>query len=222
MKNTDGTPIETLTEQEIPQLRNIPVYAGDEEIGHVGDIYYDETTEQVQCVGVKGGMLGFRRQWVPAQGAVLQGDGLYLSYGRDAFEGAPGVDDDDTDLDADRYQQVHDHFVRHEEELAVGKERVDAGSVRLKKWVEEEAVDLNVDLKKETARVTREPIDQPVDGADFEEAEVEMPLHREQAHVEKQVVAKERVGVTKDVETERQHVGDTVRKERIEVEDETR
>ena len=220
MTQTQGTPIEALGEEDISQLRNIPVYADGEEIGHVGDIYYDEDTRQVQCVGVKGGLLGMRRQWVPAQGALLREDGLYLSYGRDRFEDAPSFDDDD--LDASRFGEVRDHFVRHEEELAVGKEQVDAGTVRLKKWVEEEPVDLNVDLKRETARVTREPIDQPVSGADFEETEVEMPLHREEARVDKQVVAKERVALEKDVEVDRERVSDTVRKERVDVDDQTR
>jgi len=39
MSELTGQPIGTLTKDEIPQLRNLPVYAGGEEIGHVGDIY---------------------------------------------------------------------------------------------------------------------------------------------------------------------------------------
>jgi len=218
MTNAGGRPIESLTEDEIPELRNIPVYAGDDEIGHVGDIYYDDESRRVECVGVKGDALGFKRQWVPAQGAVLEGDGLHLSYGRDEFEDAPRWDDD-RDLDEDRYGAVRDHFVRHEEELQVGKQQVSAGSMRLRKWVETEPVQADVELQRETAHVTREPIDEPIgrDTDAFEEQEVEVPLTAEQAVVSKRVVAKERVGLEKDVETERQTVQDELRKERVDV-----
>src|SRR5919199_1291702 len=105
MNASGGTPIAELDESRIPQLRNVPVYAGGEEIGHVGDVAYDEDTRRVECIGIKGDWLGLRRQWVPAQGAVLRDDGLYLDYGGDRFEEAPRWDDD-ADLDADRYQQV--------------------------------------------------------------------------------------------------------------------
>ena len=57
--------------------------------------------------------------------------------------------------------------VRSEEELRVGKEQVEAGSVRLRKWVETEPVQADVELRRETARVEREPIDQPVSGAEI-------------------------------------------------------
>src|SRR4051812_10783203 len=53
MGKGQGTPIEALSEDQVPELRNVPVYAGGEEIGHVGDIYYDEGTGHVACVGVK-------------------------------------------------------------------------------------------------------------------------------------------------------------------------
>lgn len=49
-----------------------------------------------------------------------------------------------------------------------------------------------------------------------------MPLRAEQAVVSKQTVAKERVSVDKEVETDRQTVTDEVRKERVEVEGDDR
>jgi uncharacterized protein (TIGR02271 family) len=216
MSRNPGTPIESMTEEQVPELRNLPVYADGEEIGHVGDIYYNESSRTVECVGIKGDALGFKRQWVPAQGAVVQEDGLYLQYGRQQFEEAPGWDDD-SDLDADRYQQVRDHFVRHEEDLSVGKREVAAGSVRLRKWVETEPVQMDVDLKRETARVTREQVNEPVGDHAFEEQEIEVPLHAEEAVVQKETVAKERIGIETDAETTTQTVTDELRKERVEV-----
>jgi uncharacterized protein (TIGR02271 family) len=108
--------------------------------------------------------------------------------------------------------------MRSEEEVEVGKRPVEAGSARLRKWVETEPVALDVELQREVARVSRERIDQPVGEHDFGEEEVEMPLHREKAVVQKQAVAKERVGLEKDVQTDKEKVRDEVKKERVEVE----
>jgi len=108
---------------------------------------------------------------------------------------------------------------RSEEELQVGKRDVESGRVRLRKWVETEPVQTEVELQRETVRVEREPINEVVSNAEIGEAEIEVPLHVEEAVVEKQVVAKERVSLDKEVETETQAVQDEVRKERVEIED---
>jgi uncharacterized protein (TIGR02271 family) len=216
MAHTQGTPIEGLTEEQVPDLRNIPVYSNGEEIGHVGDVYYDDDRGTVECVGIKGDALGFKRQWVPVQGAMLHEDGLHLNYPREQFEGAPHWDDD-TELDAGRYAEVRQHFVRHEEELQVGKQQTETGTVRLRKWVETEAVAVDVELQRETAQVVREQLSEPVAGDvdAFREQEIDVALHAERPVVSKQTVAKERVGLEKDVETTTQTVQEEVRKERV-------
>jgi uncharacterized protein (TIGR02271 family) len=111
---------------------------------------------------------------------------------------------------------------RSEEELAVGKRETEAGRVRLHKWVETEPAQMDVELKRETARVTREPVDEPVDDAEIGEEEIEVPLRAEEAVAEKRTVAKERIGIEKDVETEHETVSDELRKERVEVEGDQR
>ena len=129
-------------------------------------------------------------------------------------EGGAGMTET-TGTDVSRERDV----VRSEEELRVGKQQVEAGRVRLRKWVETEPVQTDVELRRETARIEREPIDQPVSGAEIGQDEtVEVPLHEERPVVAKETVAKERIGIDKDVETERQTVGDEVRRERVEVE----
>jgi uncharacterized protein (TIGR02271 family) len=106
---------------------------------------------------------------------------------------------------------------RKEEELKVGTRPVEAGRVRLRKWVETEPVATDVELTRERAHVERERIDEPVAGHDFGEEEVEVQLTAEEPVVEKQAVAKERVSVGKRAETETRTVTDTVRKERVDV-----
>ena len=109
-------------------------------------------------------------------------------------------------------------IVRTEEELAVGTRPVETGRARLRKWVETEPVSVDVDLQRETARVRREAIDQPVSDAELGEEQIEVPLRGEEAVVEKQAVARERITVEKDVETDRETVSDEVRRERVDIE----
>ena len=109
--------------------------------------------------------------------------------------------------------------VRSEEELRVGKREVEGGSARLRKWVETEPVETDVELRRETVRVERETLDRPVSGATIGEETVDVTLTSEEAVVDKTVVAKERVGLEKDVEVERDTVRGEVRKERVEIED---
>jgi uncharacterized protein (TIGR02271 family) len=126
----------------------------------------------------------------------------------------------DTGLPAGRARDKSDaqSVTRSEEELEVGTRSVEAGRARLRKWVETEPVALDVELEREVARVTREPVDQPVGDHDFREEEVEVPLSAEKPVVQKQAVAKERVGLETDVVTEKETVSDELRKERVEVE----
>lgn len=234
-----STSIEQLSRDDVPQLRNIPVFTADgEEIGHVGDVYYDEASDQVQCVGVPGDKLGFKNVMVPVRGAQITDEGLQLPYRRDQLR---DFGDSEEELDAPRWEQERDYYAgydgdassgssnvhdedasltRSEEEIRVGTERVASGQVRLRKYVETEPVEAEVELKRETVEVERRPIDREVSGADFEEKEIEVSLHEERPVVEKQTVAKEEVALSKNIETERETIRDDVRKERIEVEDE--
>ena len=229
---------------ELREIRNAPVYTSDgEEFGHVGEIWYDEDTREARYLKVGRGALGLRAVCVPVQGGTIREDGFQLPYGRDQLEGSPDFGEDEewtgererefasyygdrgSGTAAERGADVSDAdaaMTRSEEEVHVGKRDVDAGQVRLRKYVETEPVEMDVDLRRETAQVTREPIDEPVRGAGFTEEEVEVPLRSEEAVVEKQTVAKERIGIEKDVEAERRTISDEVRKERIDVDDQTR
>jgi uncharacterized protein (TIGR02271 family) len=119
---------------------------------------------------------------------------------------------------------AEDAMTRSEEELAVGTREQEAGRVRLRKYVETEDVQETVPVRREEARVEREPItDENVDaatsGPEISEAEHEVVLHEEEPVAEKRAVPKERVRLDKDVQTEEQEVSDTVRQERIDVDD---
>ena len=115
-------------------------------------------------------------------------------------------------------------MTRSEEELSIDKTEREAGRARLKKYVQTEDVQETVPVRREQARVEREPItdanvDDATSGPEISEAEHEVTLKREEPVVEKRTVPKERVRLDKDVKTDEEQVSEQVRKERVEVED---
>jgi uncharacterized protein (TIGR02271 family) len=116
-------------------------------------------------------------------------------------------------------------MMRSEEQVTVGTARQEAGRVRLRKYVVTEQVQTTVPVSHEEFRIEREPIrdanmDAAVAGAEISEEEHEVVLSEERPVVQKEVVPVERVRLSKDTVTEEAAVNETVRKERIEVEDE--
>jgi len=165
---------------------------------------------------------------------------LYQHYGRDyaGYSGPSGVLDRDTtrdDVDTRRDERggpgvdtsgrnTDEAMTRSEEELQVGKTERETGSVRLKKYVVEDQVTKTVPVRREEVRVEREPItdanvDRATDGPAISEEEHEVTLRAEEPVVEKRTVPQERVRLEKDVETDERQVSETVRSERIDVDD---
>jgi uncharacterized protein (TIGR02271 family) len=112
-------------------------------------------------------------------------------------------------------------MTRSEEELRAGSERRETGRARLRKHVTTERETRSVPVKRETARVEREPItdanvERAMRGPEISEAEHEVTLEAEEPVVEKRVEPKERVRLEKDVQTDEETVSDEVRKERVE------
>ena len=111
-----------------------------------------------------------------------------------------------------------------EEELRVGTTERESGRVRLKKYVVEDEVTETVPVRREEVRVEREPITDAnrgdaLDGPAISEEEHEVVLHEEEVVVEKRAVPKERIRLEKDVETDERTVSETVRQERVDVDE---
>lgn len=156
--------------------------------------------------------------------------GLYRHYGREYSDvgsgGGAGTDAGTQPTgrsDAGRGGD-DDAMTRSEEELRVGTTERESGRVRLRKYVETEEVQQTVPVRREKARLEREPIsdanvDDATAGPDISEDEHEVVLHEEEVVAEKRAVPKERVRLEKDQVTDEREVSDTVRKERVDVDD---
>jgi uncharacterized protein (TIGR02271 family) len=111
-----------------------------------------------------------------------------------------------------------------EERLEVEKRQGEIGSVDIHKEVTTEQVNVPVELRHEEVTVDRVDVpDRPVAAGEladaFEEGTIRVPVRGEQAVVEKEAVVTGEVVVDREVQTERQTISDTVRKERVDVEE---
>ena len=119
-----------------------------------------------------------------------------------------------------------DAMTRSEEHLNVGTQRVEAGRARLRKFVVTEQQTVSVPVSHEEVRIEREPITDAnignaLDGPAISEEEHEVVLHAEQPVVTTEAVPVERIKLGTETVSETQQVTGQVRKEEVEVVDET-
>lgn len=109
-----------------------------------------------------------------------------------------------------------------EEELQATKERGEAGRVHIHKDVVEEPQSINVPVSREEVRVERVPVEGAATGNlgpdAFQDKDIDVPVMGEQVNVEKQTRVGEELHLHKREVTENQRFGDTVRRERVNVE----
>lgn len=133
-----------------------------------------------------------------------------------------------TDRQADYSAGQHDTPPREgdvrvpvrEEQLNVGKQQTEAGRAHVHKDVIEEQQSVDVPVTHEELRVEHVPAQGNADlGPDaFTERDIDVPLRGEQVVANKNARVAEEVHLHKQQVTENQHVGDTVRKERVRIE----
>jgi uncharacterized protein (TIGR02271 family) len=223
-------------------------------IGSIDAIYLDDRTGQPEWALVNTGLFGTKASFVPLAQATQTGDDIVVPYDKQLVKDAPRVDPDGQlseaeerqlwrhyGLDYDRTtrrrasgrdavgrdtsQSTDDAMTRSEEELRVGTTERERGRVRLRKYVTTEQVQQTIPVRREKARVEREPItdanlDAATSGPDISEEEHEVILREEEPVVEKRVVPRERVRLDKDTVTGEERVAEEVRKEQIEVQGE--
>jgi len=108
-----------------------------------------------------------------------------------------------------------------EEELHARKQPVQTGEVRVRKEVVTENRTMDVPVTREEVVIERHPVSgRTAPGEIRAGEEIRIPVREEQVHVEKTNVVKEEVTVGKRKVQETEHVGGTVRKEKVRVETE--
>jgi uncharacterized protein (TIGR02271 family) len=224
-------------------------------IGTIDAIYLDDQTGQPEWALVNTGLFGTKSTFVPLAQATQIGNDVRVPYDKQLVKDAPRVDPDGHlseaeerqlwrhyGLDYDRTTRrratgrdtvgrdtsgptTDEAMTRSEEELRVGTTQRERGRVRLRKYVTTEQVQRTLPVRRERARMEREPItdanlDAATSGPEISEAEHEVILREEEPVVEKRVVPRERVRLDKDTVTDEERVAEEVRKEQLDLDDE--
>ena len=110
---------------------------------------------------------------------------------------------------------------RSEEELRAGVRQREAGSMNVKKSVLTESEEVRVPKKREEVEVERVPMDREVAEAEFGDEEVVVQVFEEEVVVSKRIVLKEEIRLRKRVVEEEEVVEVDLRKEEVEIDDQT-
>ena len=195
-----------LTEQEQDEIYRYYKLDGGAASGTAGEGRTDATD------GYAGGAAGQPASGVDNTDGYAGGAAGRPDDGKDATDGyaggAPAAAETDRNT-ADGYAggAVDDDnaVTLREEQLNVGKQRVETGRVRIRKYVVTEQQTVTVPVEREEFEVVREPITDGTTGGTLGEETAEVTLSEEQPVVETQVVDKERVGLqTHTVSDEKQ------------------
>ena len=109
-----------------------------------------------------------------------------------------------------------------EERLNVGKREVELGEVEVRKTVETEEQTVPVTLTRDEVNVREvDTTDRPLRAGEdaFEEGTIRVPVRGEEAVVAKETVVTGEVVIEKDAVAEERRITDTVRKQRVEVDE---
>lgn len=217
-------------------------------IGKVGQLYLDGRSHEPSWVTVSTGFFGTSESFVPLEGADFDGDDLRLAYDKETVKDAPRIEAGGV-LQPREEQALYRHYhlggvqgttetgnrggtagrgtseteqamTLAEERLAVGKETVEAGHARLRKYTTTHTESVEVPVTKEKLVVERTPATgEGTTGRieDSREQVEEVVLHEERPVVSKETVAVEDVRVGKQKVTETERVSGEVRKEHVDV-----
>ncbi len=112
---------------------------------------------------------------------------------------------------------------RSEEELRVGTTKRKAGALHVRKRVRVERERLEVPVRRDEVHIERVPVSREASEAEAEigEDEVVVPVVEEEVVVSKRPVVKEEIRIRKDVVEDTEVVEEDVRREEVDVEDQT-
>ena len=177
--------------------------SGSESSGSYGTYYSDEETSGTGTTGP----------------GMTMGDTESGTF-REHPPGEEGVHDQSgSDLEDEDELRVQ----RTEEELAAGTREREVGALNVRKRVRTDHETIEVPTRREEVTVERVPVEGEATASEAEigDEEVRVPVTEEEVVVEKRPVAKEEIRVRKDVVEDTQIVEEDVRREEVDVEDQT-
>ena len=233
------------TDREVVDVikEGVELYTSDgERVGHIDEIAPDYLV-------VSETDLGADRVYIPRSEVGRESDGaMYLNVGRDQLESiasteplgggmssredvSTGTDyatttqatsrTDESWVDTDTTDRDSDRIRVHEEELQAQKVAREAGAVEVTKDVVEEERTLDVPVSREEVNVRRVPVTEGTadTGNAFQTDSIRVPIVEEEVQVQKTPRVVEELEISKSRTQDTERVSDTVRKERVNVDE---
>src|SRR3712207_6238591 len=177
-------------------------------------------------------------QRAQTNGEQRGGYGGYYGDDEEGGKGGPGMREGDTETGEFRGHPAEDEGVhqshgsdlededelrvqRTEEELRTGTREREAGRLNVRKRVRTDREQVRVPTRREEVSVEHVPVNEERTGAEIGEDEVSVPVVEEEVVVDKRPVIKEEVRVRKDVVEDEEVVEEDVRKEEVDIDDQT-
>ncbi len=99
-----------LTQDQLQTVIGTTAYDRDgDKIGTIGQVYYDDDTDQAKWVTVNTGLFGLRESFVPIQGAQLGDDRVSLAYDKATVKDAPHIGQDGH-LSTQEEERLYRHY----------------------------------------------------------------------------------------------------------------
>jgi uncharacterized protein (TIGR02271 family) len=84
-----------ITQDQLRDVVGATAYDGSgDKIGKIGNVYYDDNTDQPKWLTVHTGLFGGNETFVPLQGADVSGDRVTVAYDKATIKDAPNVDEE--------------------------------------------------------------------------------------------------------------------------------
>jgi len=101
-----------LSEDQVRQVIGSTAYGSDgQKIGKVGQVYFDDSTDQPEWATINTGLFGTNESFVPLEGATFDGDRLTVAHIKDKVKEAPNVGDDGH-LSPEEERTLYDYYRR--------------------------------------------------------------------------------------------------------------
>jgi len=183
-----------------------------------GSTAASSTTDDLSGISATGPLAG-------ALGGATAATAGVMGTGAGGTTGATGTGTEMPRVSRSEYDQLNDQDRMRvqlvEEELHVDKATRQAGEVQVSTHVVEEQVQVPVTLQHEEVTITRHAVNQPVDpataGQVFQDQTIRVPVHEEVAQVTKTAHVAEEIEIEKRAVSEQRVVGDTVRREELDL-----
>jgi uncharacterized protein (TIGR02271 family) len=98
------------SQEQLREITGATAYDSDgDKLGKIGQVYFDDNTDQPKWITVNTGLFGMNESFVPLQGAKFEGDRVTVAYDKATVKDAPSISGEQH-LDVQEEQRLYRHY----------------------------------------------------------------------------------------------------------------